>query len=95
MSSLLIAAALSCRFRSGMLRTTQSPILVRHKRSTSECLELSSGNVHEKVAKAILRTLAPENSGFHHYPAENKKTKFTYLHGRLAYIYSTVSEKEV
>lgn len=59
MSSLLITAAFSCLFKSGMLKTKQSPKFVKHNKSTSECIILLSKE-HEKFAKAILLTLAPE-----------------------------------
>lgn len=59
MSSLRMVAAFSCRLRSGMVKTRQSPILVRHNKFTSECLVSESASLKENVAKDILRTLAP------------------------------------
>lgn len=58
-SSRRMAAVLSCRLRSGMVKTQQSPRLVKQSKSTSECFTLVSAFRHEKVPKAIRRTRAP------------------------------------
>lgn len=75
MSSFLMAAAFSCLLRSGMLKTRQSPKLVRQRRSTSVCLVVESGRRQEKYPNAMRLTLAPENKKTNATRHQKQKTR--------------------